>query len=378
MNFDIRYLDQIEQKVFIEGKDLQKQGSKIVGVYCAFTPKEIISAAGAIPVALCAGSQTPISTAEQHLPRNLCPLVKASYGHALEESCPYFNSCDYLLADVTCDGKKKMFELLAKIKPLHLLHLPQTSENSEALDYWKNELYKIKAILENLTGNIITDESLKKQINLYNRYRSAVMKIFELNKRKIPLVYGSEIDAITGAMGFDCNIEDRIKEIDAAAEIISRRADDEQFLNKIKNKPKIVITGCPTTNKKVFDLIEECGAVIVAMENCGGQKTASLPVDENRDPMTALAERYLKIPCPCMTPNNTRLELIGDLVRDYHADGVLELTWQGCHTYNIEAYQVKEYVTEKCRKPYIQIETDYSKNDSGQIKTRVEAFLEMI
>ena len=378
MNFDLKYLDKMEQKIFIEGKDLQAEGRKIVGTYCAFTPKEIISAAAAIPVGLCAGSQSPVSTAEQYLPRNLCPLIKASYGHAVEKSCPYFNSCDYLLADSTCDGKKKMFELLSRIKPLHLLHLPQTSLNAESLDYWKNELYKMKSIVENLTGNIITDDLLGEQIRLYNRYRKAVLSVYELNKGDMPLIYGSEIDAIIGATGFDCNIEERIKEIEAAVKIISQRADDPEFLEGIKNRPRIVLTGCPTTNKKVFDLLEECGAVIAAMENCGGQKTASLMVDETGDPMTALAERYLAIPCPCMTPNNTRLELIGELVKEYHADGVLELTWQGCHTYNVEAYQVKEYVSEICGKPYIQIETDYSKNDSSQIKTRIEAFLELV
>jgi len=377
MKFDTNYLDRIEQKIYLEGKDLQDQGTKIVGVYCAFTPKEIVAAAGAIPVGLCAGSQAPINTAEQHLPRNLCPLIKSSYGHAVESSCPYFSSCDFLVADATCDGKKKMFELLSRIKPLHLLQLPQTSQNDESLAYWRNEMCKLIPVIENLTGNKITDQSLSEQISLYNRYRYAELRVFELNTGEIPLLYGRELDSILGVVGFDCNLEDRIKELDASVKIISRRKTDKEFLDNIKHRPKIIVTGCPNTNKKVLNLLEESGAVVVGMENCGGQKTLTRLVDENKDPLTALAERYLGIPCSCMTPNNARLDLIGQLIKDYHADGVLELTWQGCHTYNVEAFSVKEYVTGKCGKPYLQIETDYSMNDSSQIKTRIEAFLEL-
>jgi benzoyl-CoA reductase/2-hydroxyglutaryl-CoA dehydratase subunit BcrC/BadD/HgdB len=96
------------------------------------------------------------------------------------------------------------------------------------------------------------------------------------------------------------------------------------------------------------------------------------------DPMEALAQKYLNIACPCMSPNTDRLELLKGLVEKYKVDGVVELTWQACHTYNVEAFQIKEYVTQTLNKPYIQIETDYSENDNQQIKTRLEAFLEMI
>ena len=116
----------------------------------------MIAAAGAIPVAFCSGTSQAIPAAEAHLPRNLCPLIKASYGHALSDSCPYFHMADFLLADATCDGKKKMFELLADIKPLHMLQLPQTSETPESHSYWLQELYRVRALLEQRTGVAIT------------------------------------------------------------------------------------------------------------------------------------------------------------------------------------------------------------------------------
>ncbi|HPS87581.1 MAG TPA: double-cubane-cluster-containing anaerobic reductase [Spirochaetota bacterium] len=379
MKFDRAYLTSIEEDIFTEGvRQKESLGRKIIGIYCAFTPPEIIAAAGAIPVSLCAGSQKPVTDAEKHLPRNLCPLIKASYGFALTDTCPYFHYADYLLADATCDGKKKMFELLERIKPLHLLQLPQTAETEESYLYWLNELKKVKSLLEDFTGNTVSDEKLKEQIKLYNACRDATRELFELNTGEFPLLYGREIDCITGARGFDCDIPARIKELKTAASIVKERINDPAFIESVKGKPRILITGCPTTNKKLLDIIEDAGGIVVAMENCGGLKTLGLRVEENDGPLEALARRYISIACPCMTPNEGRLKIIGDIIRRYRVDGVVELTWQGCHTYNIEAYQVRECVTSGHGRPYIQIETDYSENDIQQIRVRIQAFLELM
>jgi benzoyl-CoA reductase/2-hydroxyglutaryl-CoA dehydratase subunit BcrC/BadD/HgdB len=378
MKFDKAYLTSIEEEIFTEGVRQREAGKKIVGIYCAFTPPEIIAAAGAIPVSLCAGSQKPVTDAEKHLPRNLCPLIKASYGFALTDTCPYFHYADYLFADATCDGKKKMFELLGRIKPLHLLQLPQTAETEESYLYWLNELKKVKSLLEDLTGNIVTDDKLLVQIKLYNACRDATRELFELNTGEFPLLYGREIDCITGARGFDCDLSARIKELKAAASVVKERLNDSAFIDSVKGKPRILITGCPTTNKKLLDIIEDAGGIVVAMENCGGLKTTGLRVEENDDPLEALARRYISIACPCMSPNEGRLSIIGDLINRYRIDGVVELTWQGCHTYNIEAYQIREFVTASQGKPYIQIETDYSENDIQQIRVRIQAFLELM
>ena len=101
-------------------------------------------------------------------------------------------------------------------------------------------------------------------------------------------------------------------------------------------------------------------------------------VDEEKDPITALAEKYLATPCSCMTPNNRRLDLIKRLAEEYQVDGVVDLTWQACHTYNIESYTVKKFVQEELNLPFMQIETDYSDSDTGQVKVKVEAFLKTI
>lgn len=375
--FDDQYLSTIEQRVTTDTLAARACGKKVVGVYCAFTPKELIAAAGAIPVSLCAGTEHPIALAEQHLPRNLCALIKSSYGHALGETCPYFQATDLLLADATCDGKKKMFELLARKRPLHLLQLPQTAATEESRAYWLGELCRVKQLLEEFCGKTITDEDLTEQIRLYNRLRAAVSRAFSMNTRKTPLLFGRELSKITSMGGFECNLEARIHEIDLALEQIMHRSDDPDFIQDVERRPRILLTGCPTTNPKVLDLIEESGGMVVAMENCGGLKTVGDPVNEQGPPLKALADRYLRTACACMTPNPGRFVILRQLLADYNIDGVVELTWEGCHTYNIETFQIEECIS-SAGLPYLHVTTDYSENDIGQLKTRIEAFLELL
>lgn len=378
IRFDDSYLREIEERVFAEGWSLKKAGKTFVGIYCAFTPKELISAAGAVPVTLCAGSQEPIATAESRLPKNLCPLIKASYGHALEDSCPYFHVVDLVFADATCDGKKKMFELLSQMKPIYVLQLPQTYETPESMAYWLQELKRMKQTLEQKTGTVIDDDTLRNEIKIFNLMRQTVKKVFSLNQGETPLLYGKEIDAITSGGGFDCNPLKRIREMEAATELAKERGKQEWFREEVKNKPRILLTGCPTTNKKVLEIIESCGGMVVAMENCGGLKTVGETVDELIDPLQALATYYVRTACPCMTPNQKRQDIIADIIRDYRIEGVVDLTWHGCHTYNVEACLIKQCVNQRCNTPYIQIETDYTESDVGQIKVRIEAFLELL
>lgn len=379
MVFDRRYRQDIFERNFREGLELRDAGWKIIGVYCAFTPKEILAAARAIPVALCSGSQEPIAEAERHLPRNLCPLIKATYGHALRESCPYMAEVDFIFADATCDGKKKMFELLRQIKPLHLLQLPQTSETAESQSYWLRELHLVRRLTEQITGVPVTEEALQEQIRIYNRCRETVSEVFGINRGPTPFLYGREISAIIEEFsGFECHLEQSIKNVQAALRLVGERSQDRRFLGEMTGKPRILLTGCPTTNDKVLDVIEDSDAVVVAMENCGGLKTSSFLVSEDEEPMQALAKKYLNTPCPCMTPNSARLKLIEQLVNTFFIDGVVELSWEACHTYHIEAHFVKEHVTGKLGLPYVQICTDYSEHDTQQIKLRIEAFLELM
>jgi benzoyl-CoA reductase/2-hydroxyglutaryl-CoA dehydratase subunit BcrC/BadD/HgdB len=369
VKLDDVYMDEVEQELFVRAMDRIGCGDKVVGVYCAFTPKELIVAAGGIPASLCGSSAEAIPVAEQHLPRNLCPLVKSSYGLALSDTCPYFHYADLLIADSTCEGKRKMFEILSNIKPVHLLALPQNADSEQSFQLWRSELYRLRGLLERELGNIITDEKLREAIKQYNQVRQMIVTIFELNKGDIPLLTGYEASIAVDPIGFEVDLPGYVERMQQVVEFARARGG-------VEPRPRILLTGCPTTSKKVLKIIEE-SALVVVMENCGGMKTVNM-VDEEGDPMEALANATLKIGCPCLSPNRRRFENLAGLIADYRIDGVIDLTWQACHLFNIESFSLGKYIQHELGIPFLQIETDYSDSDKDWLRVRVQAFVEML
>ena len=360
-------------------KEAHESGKKVVGQYCVFSPQEIALAADAISVTLCGTTQEPIEEAEKELPRNLCPLIKSSYGFAITDKCPYFYFSDVLLAETTCDGKKKMYELMGKIKPMHVMNLPQTAEGEDTLDMWKNEMIKYKKFLEENLDVEITDEKLMEAIKLMNKERKDQRKLHKLNAHKPAPLTGMDMMMAQWLKGFNVNREAGIELLERLIEEVEERMKKGIYAFD-ENAPRILLTGTPigAGSEKVLKILEESGASVVALENCTGYKGLDVLVDEEKDPITALAEKYLSTPCSCMTPNNSRFDLIQRLAEEYQVDGVVDLTWQACHTYNIESYTVRNFVKDQLNLPFLQIETDYSDSDIGQIQVRVEAFLETI
>lgn len=364
---------------FLEVRALKESGKNIVGTYCAFTPSEIIMAAGAIPISLCGMSEEPIPSAEKHLPRNLCPLIKSSYGFALTDTCPYFYYSDILVGETTCDGKKKMYEYLSKIKPMHIMQLPQTISTKEAFNAWKHEMILLKERLEKQFNVEITDEKLRAAIKLKNMERRALKEFYSLSKLCPPPVTGIELLNVLYGAGFKLNKEKQIEEI---KELTAKIKKDYEMGNCSisKDKPRILITGCPLggATEKIVKIIEENGGVVVAYENCSGIKSVDMLVDEDKEPMEALSEKYLNIGCSCISPNNNRVELLSEIIDNYSVDGVIDVILTACHTYNVESYGIKTYVNEEKHTPYMCLETDYSTQDLGQLTTRISAFIEML
>ena len=142
-----------------------------------------------------------------------------------------------------------------------------------------------------------------------------------------------------------------------------------------------MITGCPLggVKEKILAKIEELGAIIVGYDSCSGIRTQMEMVDEDpsRDPIEAIAEKYLKPNCAVMSPKPGRLRDLNYLIDHYKADAVIECTLVACHTFNLESHTIGKYVMQKDL-PYLHIESDYSQGDIGQFATRIEAFLELV
>jgi benzoyl-CoA reductase/2-hydroxyglutaryl-CoA dehydratase subunit BcrC/BadD/HgdB len=359
--------------------DVKGRGIVVAGMYCIYAPLEIIRAAGAVPVGLCGKKQDPIARAEEELPANLCPLIKSSYGYAAGNTCPYFAFSDVIIGETTCDGKKKMFELMSRIKPVHLMHLPYTADGEHALEFWSQEVKRLSAFLGSLTGTTVTRLELSRQILIQNRIRKLFRKIMSFFKTRAPLT-GMEMLPVHESKGFIVDPERYMKQLEALItdlEAMEARGDADRH----PGAPRVLLTGTPLGkgSEKVLRAIEDCGAMVVCMENCTGIRSIHSSVDEgDPDPFRAIARYYLSLPCSCMTPNRGRMELLAELVEEFHVDAVVDLTWQACHTYNIESSSVKTMLAETRGVPLLHLETNYHPSDAGQLRVRIEAFLEMI
>ncbi len=354
----------------------KSEGRSAIGYYCLYSPTEMAVAAGAIPLPLCGTRNDPIAAAEEILPRNLCPLIKSSFGFAVSDTCPFFRFSDIIIGDTTCDGKKKMFELLSRYKATHVLQLPQNQDPETALPLWRTELDRYKSIIEETTRAAITEDGLRAAILLMNRERAARKALMDVNQLKPSPLPGSRLLEILFKVGF---LADKEKGISLMEEIAAIAGKGELGTEDQKNGKRILITGVPVGvgSDKVVKIVEQAGGAVVAFENCSGYKQA-FTVDTEKDPMDALAEQYLSTPCSVMSPNTGRFDLLGEMIRDFSADGVIDLTWQACHTYNVEAFCIDEFIRETFGLPTLHLETDYAESDTEQLRVRIEAYLEML
>lgn len=324
---------------FLAIKEVKEKEIPVVGVFCTYLPREIPNAMGAAVVGLCSVSDETIPDAEKDLPRNLCPLIKSSYGFAKTDKCPFFYFSDLVVGETTCDGKKKMYEMLADFKPVHVVELP----NCQTEDGINKALRRLQYVMAN-------DPAPVNGLDVINT------------------VYGS---------GFDINTEGLEDRINAVTDKIEKEYTEGKNIGK---KPRILVTGSPSGGAalKVIRAIEDNGGVVVCFENCTGMKPLAMVDEENPDVYDALARKYLNIGCSCMSPNKNRLDLLNELIDDFQVDGVVDLVLQACHTYNVETALVKKLVKNKKGIPYTVVETDYSQADIEQINTRMAAFIEML
>lgn len=362
---------------FLAVKQLKDQGIPVVGSYCTYFPQEIAMAMGAATVSLCSTSDETIAEAEKDLPKNLCPLIKSSYGFAKTDKCPFFYFSDVVVGETTCDGKKKMYELMSEFKDTFVMELPN-SQSENSLKLWKKEIIRFKEYLEKKFDVEITEEQIREAVKVNNEARRSLKKLYEVMRHDPAPISGYDLFKVLYGSTFKFDRKQIPGEVNALVDKIEKEYAEGKMQEK---KPRILITGCPIggATEKIIRAIEDNGGIVVTYENCSGAKSIDKLVDENNpDVYDAIARRYLNIGCSVMTPNPNRFELLGRLIDEYQVDGVVEMTLQACHTYNVETLSVRRFVNEEKHIPYINVETDYSQADIGQLNTRITAFIEML
>ena len=357
--------------------DHKAAGGKFIGTFCIFVPDEIALALGVIPVALCGGTALSIPYAEAVFPRDICPLVKSTLGLAFAKTCPYAPIKDMAVGETTCDAKKKTWDILAKKVNFHVMEVPQKKETTDK-ELWHGEVVSFKNQLEELTGHQLESERLAEAIKVVNRKRQALAALYDYRKAELPPISGTDVLVV-----MQVALIDEPERFCRAVEQLNGELDQRMTQGiTVADAPakRIMVAGCPSVmgNWKIHYIIESSGAVVVCDESCTGTRYFENLVAEEGgsidEQLRALAERYMKIDCSCFSPNDERIDNVLRLAREYKVDGVVQYILQYCHGYNVEAINVAGALKQEGI-PELKIETDYSEEDTGQLRTRVEAFL---
>lgn len=358
----------------------QKNGGKVFGTFCVYVPDEIVFAAKAIATGLCGGSQFWVPGGEKVLPSNTCPLIKASVGARLDRTCPFFRIADMYVGETTCDGKKKAWEILAEDVPVHVMDLPQMKREKD-IKAWAEEIKDFKKVVEEVTGNEVTAESLGESIKLINDKRRALKRLYELRKNEKLPISGKDVLLISQIAFYDDPTRFTQMTNKLCDELENRVEEGVSVFPE--GTKRILLTGTPLAipNWKIHNIIETSGGAVVCEEMCTGARYFENLVDETQTDLDgqidALANRYMGINCACFTPNRARIDDIIRYAKEYNVDGVIDVNLKFCSTYDVEGFLVEREL-KKAGIPVLGIETDYTDSDAQQMRTRVSAFIEML
>lgn len=379
----MEYLDFVVSEVhglrIKELQDAKAQGKKIVGTFCVFVPEEIVLAAGGVQVGLCAGAEIGTSEAEKVLPRNTCALIKSFVGFKLGKLCPFIESCDLIVGETTCDGKKKAYEIFSEYSPVYVMEIPQMKNPSD-WELWKSEVLRFKNQVEETTGNKISAAALKDAVHLTNARRRVLQRLNRLRAAVPVPISGRDALLINQVSFYDDPVRFTAKIGELCDELEHRVKSGEGVAPK--DTPRLMMSGCPMAvpNWKLPYIVESSGAIVVGEESCIGTRNTRDLIDESAESfdgmIDAIVDRYMKIDCACFTPNTERLDNIVRMARELKVQGVIHYALSFCQPYAIEAYRV-EKALRSAGIPMLSIETDYGMEDVEQLKTRVEAFVEM-
>lgn len=360
--------------------EAQKNGQKVFGTFCVYVPDEVVIAANGIVTGLCGGSDFWVPAGEAVLPKGTCPLIKASVGARLSKTCPFFRIADMYVGETTCDGKKKAWEILGKDVPMYIMDMPQMKREKD-IAKWTDEIRDFASMVQDFTGNEITAEKLGEAIKIINAKRAALQRVYDARKSSNIPISGKDALLMMQIAFFDDPVR--------CAQMCNRLADELEERNKNgvsvfpAGTKRIMVSGTPMAipNWKLHHIIETSGAAVVCEETCTGTRYFENLVDESKNTLDeqyrAIAERYMGVNCACFTPNTARVDDIVRLAKEYKVDGVIDINLKFCCLYDTEGYVVEEAL-KKEGIPVLGIETDYSDADAEQLRTRIEAFIEMI
>ncbi len=361
-------------------RELHEQGKKVIGYLCAYVPVEMITAAGFIPFRIKGDVNEPITLADMKMETIVCPLVRSCFDLSVKDK---YNFLDGIVIPHACDRICRTYDVWKYTMALpfsHFINVPHITDDS-SLEFFKNILNTFRKSLSGYAGSEITDNDLKEAINLYNLNRIKVRELYELRKASPPLVSGTEVlEVLVGGMGIP--VEESTRQVETVISEVKKRTGTDD-----KKSARIMVVGAEVDDVSFIKLIEDTGANVVVDDLCPGARENLPMVDITDDPIDGIAERYLrKIHCARTYFEQTgtykdyletRFGHIGRAIKEFNVDGVILYVYKYCDPYGFEVPAMKSYI-ESLDTPVLYLEDEYSMSTIARLRTRVQAFLEII
>jgi benzoyl-CoA reductase/2-hydroxyglutaryl-CoA dehydratase subunit BcrC/BadD/HgdB len=370
-----------------EIRTAKENGKKVIGYFCTFAPIELILAADAIPVRVNSGWYDTAKVGDRVVPVEVCPVIRSTIGAKMIGLSPYLELSDALISVLTCDGMTKLGEILSDFKPVWTMPLPRIKDSQHSMRFWSDEIKAVKEQIEELTGTKITGKRLRSAIELVQKATKAFRRLQELRKGP-PVIMGRDAMLVNQTFMWD-DVKRWTEKTEALCDDLEKRVREKTWACP-PDTPRVMVTGTPMIwpdNWKLPSLVEEAKpqGVIVADELCSGERLLYDPVGVDEwsmdDMLKAISERYLMAStCPCFTSkdgNEDRINWLQNKVKEWNVQGVIYYVGRGCMLYAMEYTRIKRFL-DSINIPVYYLDTEYTREDVGQMKTRVEAFLEML
>lgn len=346
-------------------------GGKVVGHFCSYTPEEIVTAAGALPYRIL-GTDGSISRADAHLQAYSCSLVRGGLEDALAGK---FDFMDATVFPHTCDSIQRLSDIWRmNIKTMdHFdIVLPVKLNTDAAKAYMADVLQKFREELGQTLGVTISDDRLNAAIVLYNRIRKSLARLYNLRRDTPKAISSSQVHTVFKAS----MIMDRTGFADAIDTLLDSIDTPKDAGATTK---RLVLTGGLCSMPDIYHVIEEAGGAVVWDDFCTGSRYFEGEIPETPDPVAAISDRYLtRVVCPAKHSGTTnRGDYLIDKVKELQADGVIFMYLKFCDPHAFD-YPYMKGMLDDAGIPSTLFEIEDQTASEGQLRTRCEAFIEML
>jgi len=347
------------------------QAGRVIGYLCSNVPEELIFAAGALPVRIMGDPRGTTSLANAYLQSNICPFVRSCLDQGFKGKYAYL---DGLIFPHTCDAICKLHDAWKRYLSIPFVYLIDFPHRISPIShrYFLTELLRMKKALEEFTSRDVSEKSLADAIGVYNENRRLLKRIYSLRKKPGLGISGVEIlqllklGMIMSKAEHNTWLKEWIEELEKKEEGRGNR------------KPRILISGSILDNPDLIQEVEDGGCQVVGDDLCIGTRYFWDEVILEGSPMEALCRRYMeKIPCACIHSPRSRLDHVLSMVKEFDADGVILYKLKFCDNYHYDAPVFREKL-KASGVPVLELESEYASTGYGQLKTRIQAFLEMV